>query len=201
LPLPNGVLNGDFLVMMTGSDNGAAWQTPAGWTPLFADSYPSADGANFNTYYKFASNEPNSYTVLAISGTASAAGWIAAYRGVNTTTPINASSHATYYQTDAVPTKTLTAPSLTTTADKCILVYIGYVDQNTTAPNTFGVPMGYTSRGFQQDGNFWVTSTIAEFIPTTQGASGAQSAIWDNGILNSNITSGVGAILLALNPL
>jgi hypothetical protein len=187
--------------MMVGSDNGAAWQTPAGWTPLYADSYPSADGANFNTYYKFASGEPANYTVLAISSTNGAAGWIAAWRGVSTTSPINNKSHATGYQMDAVTTKTLTAPSLTTTEDKCTLVFIGYVDQNTTSPNSFAVPPGYTSRGFQQDGNFWVTSTVGELIQNSQGATGAASAIWDNGILNSNITSGVGAILLALNPL
>lgn len=201
IPKPAGVIDGDLLIMMIGSDNAADWNNPAGWTLLYDDHYPTADGANFNTYYRIASAEPVSYDITAIPYTASAAGWIAAWHGVNPTMPFISQAHNTYYQKDAVATKTLTVNSIVTNVDNSKIVFIGYVDQNTTAPMTFAVPAGYTMQGSQQDGNNWVTSVIGEYTLTSQGSTGAQSVNWSNGILNSDVTSGVGAILLALRPL
>lgn len=102
------------LAMMIGSDNAADWNTPTGWTLFYDDHYPTADGAKFNTYHRFASSEPTSYDIPAIPYTASAAGWIAAWRGVNTSMPFVSQSHNTYYQNDAVTKKTLTATSIKT---------------------------------------------------------------------------------------
>jgi len=200
--MPAGAAVNDFLLMSVGSDNHADWVIPSGWTQLYADDM-IADSASFRLFYRIATGTEGSVVNVSATGTPSVnvAAWIAAWSGVLISAPINAQSHnGQYQQTDATLTKTVTATGITTSVNNAVLVWVGWIDQNTTSAMTFAVPSGMTTRVAQQGGSSWVTHAMGDETQITAGATGTLSAIWSNGAFNSSISASISATLLALTP-
>jgi hypothetical protein len=97
LTTPAGVQDDDFLLMVIAASCNAfvdiSITTPAGWTLLRTDTTASNDISQVKTtqalFYRVASSEPASYTVVTDAGSATTlSGIMVAYRGVDTSAPI-----------------------------------------------------------------------------------------------------------------
>jgi len=159
---PAGTQQNDFMFVALGFNNLAATITiPAGWT-----QYSSNGSSNMAmyTYKRFATaSEPSTYT-WSFSTTATVAGWEASYVGVDTTTPVEATTGSGQTGT----THTTPASSATTAGDMVLAIYaIG-------ALSTFTTPTGMNPEGT-------VTATSANPVSfaafdTIQSNAGAISA-------------------------
>jgi hypothetical protein len=169
LSRPTGTTTGDLLLaaMFWGSTNNStlpSMTAPTGWTLLRrTDNSPEA---SLSVYYKIATaSEPSSYTFDTSTGM-SAAGWIAAYSGVNQTTPID-TDKGQFANTSST---TYAAPSITTSyANDVVLFTVGAFDQGTSG-DTWNGPL--TQR--KQINNNNAKSIV--FGDATQAAPGASAA-------------------------
>ena len=169
IPKPSGAVTGDLLVA------GITWGgnylstflgPPAGWTLVRKDA-DNALGQFVYTRFVVA-GEPSSYTWTGLSE--NAAGGIAAYSGVDTSAPVNASSG----QVDSV-TNSATAPSLTTTRDNVTLVGVFGLLNNVNQSPPGGMTAIWT--GFTSGGSPGQTSSMAaEQSWPTAGATGSRTA-------------------------
>ena len=155
---------------------------PAGWTlVLRQDSSGSIATA---AYVKVAgASEPASYT-WSFGTAGQASGGIAAYIGVNTTTPVDA-SHAQYNRTSSNVNNT----GVTTKAANDMLVYAVGI----TVATTVNVPAGFTQQ-WSTTSSSTTTSEMSQEVFPTVGATGTIHGT-HNGGNNSNIT-----LLIALKP-
>jgi hypothetical protein len=140
---PAGVLSGDFMLagisINKSSSSDPAITAPSGWS--LVRSLP--DGLVRTSVYRrtAGSSEPASYT-WTISSAVRVAGGIAAYSGVNTTTPIQLENGAVEGTTD---TTSHTTPTITTTGSATWLVSI-FGDRTGTTSSTWTPPSGATER-------------------------------------------------------
>lgn len=134
VPAPPGVADGHVLVAAVTVRGSPAITAPAGWTLIRSDQ--SGFTVKQSLYYKVAgASEPGSYT-WTFASSQGAAGGIVAFSGVDTSSPVDASSGATGSGT------AITAPSLTTTAADARLVgFFGMSNLATATP-----PTGMTER-------------------------------------------------------
>ena len=136
--VPTGVVAGDVLVAALSLNGGGAVTAPAGWTLI--GHTVSVSVVNLWTYYRVAgAAEPASYAWSSASTAAGVAG-IAAYVGVDPTSPLIGFSSATDGGTGAA---LATAPGVTTTASSVALLVL-------TVDGAFGgtvsYPAGLTQR-------------------------------------------------------
>jgi hypothetical protein len=113
---PTSAAAGDVLLAtMLGGGNytGISLNAPAGWNAVRLDA--SNQGGTFDYTHVVGASEPSSYTWSGFIGDAT--GGIAAFSGVDTTTPVNVSSSAQDNDSG-----TVTAPSVTTTRANVLLV-------------------------------------------------------------------------------
>lgn len=172
LSQPPGTAPGDLLVaaMMWGSTNNVslpAMTAPTGWTLLRrTDNSPVA---SLSVYYKIATtSEPSTYT-FSDANSMSAAAWIAAYSGVNETTPIDTDNGAFV----AAPSVTFFAPSITTAfANDIVIFTIGAFDQGTSGDAWTGPP---TQRKQINNGNA-KSIVFGDVTQATPGAAAPASA-------------------------
>ena len=179
---PAGVLANDVMVahlVVRGSTT--VITPPAGWTLIRRDNTGSSIGVAL--YDKIATAaEPTSYT-WTFNSAQQASGGIVAYSGVNTATPVDASSGL--YNSG---TLTTTAPSVTTTSANDRLLYFAGVTINTTVTP----PSGMTQQ--------WITTTadtaseMADQALSSVGATGSRV-----GTLGVSGHSSIGQ-LVALKP-
>ena len=121
LPTPSGTSPGDVLVAQVSNKGGgtAALTPPAGWTLIRretanrSDSFPQVTSALF--WRVAVAGEPSSAT-FTLTSSVEMAGGVAAYRGVSTVDPVNASGGRT------ATSATTTTPSVTTTTPTTMLV-------------------------------------------------------------------------------
>lgn len=150
---PAGVVDGDVLIAYTVNLTGAAITTPAGWVNI--SSQVSGVDLRLQCDRRVAAGEPANYTF-----TGAAQGIIAAYIGVDNTTPVDVSS-----LDGGGGAGNPTAASLTTTAGNEMLV-AGAADAVNV---TFTAPTGMTLRGTA------ITNTaLADVIQVAAGASGTK---------------------------
>ena len=83
--LPSGVENGDFELLLISTFETP--MTPTGWLPVPNGSETTAGGGNASVYYRFANNEPATYTVIGDENAI-----LQVYRGVDPIDPIDASA-------------------------------------------------------------------------------------------------------------
>jgi len=169
IPVPAGVVDGDALVFFAfgvGAANTPG--LPAGLTNLDTE----ATGPSVRSCYRVASSEPASYTFTVIDANG-ACGACAAYRGASGT-PVN--QHSAWHR--AVGSTTITADSVTTDADGCLLVWLG----GYLAANTLTVPTGYVERAAAVGGTGHVK--IADATQLARGATGAVTGTLDVGVNN-----------------
>ncbi len=135
-PSSSGNINGQFLIAGIAVDGGSGTTVtpPAGWTLIRRTD----NGTNVSvfSYYKFAGNgEPSTYT-WTFAPNRRAAGGIMRYTGVNTTTPIDASSG----NTGNGGTQTnLRASAVNTSVDDTALVGFYVSDTNTSMTDSDGM--------------------------------------------------------------
>ena len=89
--VPSGVQNGDFLFAQISVAFDRTVSAPSGWTQLDVRIHHSRTANNGRTYlyYRNASSEPANYTWTISGGTTYVRGVIAAYRGVDQSSPID----------------------------------------------------------------------------------------------------------------
>ena len=169
IPTPGGLAPGDVMVAGISVRGNTTIAAPAGWTLVRLDAT-----AEFimrqAVYFKVAASEPANYTWTFNSNQA-ATGGIAAYSGVDTANPIDAHSGLV---SNFARFATITAPSVTTTANGDMLVgFFGMADNVTIAP-----PAGMTERWdvASNAGAFFITSEGVDGLQPTAGPSGAKVA-------------------------
>ena len=166
---PVGVAAGHLLISVMVHNTASAVTLPSGWTLLFNVDYGGP--RRVTIAYKIATaSEPaparDSYT-FTLGAAGDGAHIIAAYRGVNQTTPIDVSANT--------PTSTsvnITIPEITTTVNSAMLLWVAS-DNN---GNTLGAPAGtkvvsemFNSVAFSR---IW----LAEEFDATLGATGTRLA-------------------------
>jgi hypothetical protein len=183
--VPAGTVAGDVMLAVITSASGTAPATPSGWTKV-----TTASSANFGTgtltvfTHVAGSSEPASYS-WSLGGTFEASGAIGAYVGVDNVTSVQAASVA------IGNSKTMTAPSVTTTAGNAYVVAaVGY---NATVSVTVSDPSGTTRRAAPVSPGAFIGTVADDFIQSPAGATGAQS--WQ---ISSK--SPFGAAQIALDP-
>lgn len=181
---PAGTQSGDVLVAQLALNSGPfAITAPAGWTQIRQDNYSGVALSQVLYYHVAGSAEPSSYTWSWSPGV-NAAGAIGAYSGVNSTTPIMASSG----DASQFATSSETAPSLTTTANSADVLGLFSI-LNTS---TIGLPSGEIQQWTVQAANLGLSG--GSQIQSVAGPTGPQTA---TGAAPDNM---IGQ-LVALNPL
>jgi subtilisin family serine protease len=186
---PTGVTNGDILiaqVAMLGTSNTS--QLPAGWTLIRPDL--NMYGINSILYWKVASNEPTSYN-FTFSSAIRVNIAISAFYNVASVTPIDQHNGQTN-----VPSLTVTAPSVTTTADKDSLLFLVTARANTTISNyTSGLTSRYT---YPSTSNITLGLANQEISPA--GATGSKAADLGTSVASIGQVIALKAQQLVSNP-
>jgi Concanavalin A-like lectin/glucanases superfamily/Bacterial Ig-like domain len=172
---PAGTAQGDLLLAIISHQSGAAasMTPPAGWTAVPNSDYSDGNNARIHAWYKFAgASEPSSYTFTMTGSSQAIAGGMLAVTGASAT-PINAS----FGQVTGTNTLFLTAPSITTTASKTLLVYGGAINQP-----LFITPPAFMRERFDvgTTGTYNVRTEVATQALATAGATGVRTAYVSN---------------------
>jgi hypothetical protein len=164
---PSGVVSGDVLLASVLTATTPTVTPPAGWSVVRDDVNGSA--LRQVTYVKVAgANEPATYS-WALSSQASATAILSAYRGVDTTTPIAASSG----QANASSTD-ITAPSLTSPVANTLLAGFFGLDANITVEEPEGMIL--QAQVQQTPGNQKLGAASSDEILVPTGSSGPRVA-------------------------
>ncbi len=134
--LPAGLALNDYMVMAASTFTAVGITTPAGWTSLI---HTAATGADDYLFGKLAGSSESAPTVSRVSGTGFIEAQIWAYRGVDTSTPIDAAAVA---GSVAPTSNTCTQPNITTATANALVTYAA-ASQLT---GTWSTPSGETLR-------------------------------------------------------
>ncbi len=159
---PVGVQEGDFLIAMLGSDAGigSAIEAPVDWTPSGLSSTH-----NIAMFWRIAgASEPADYQFEHTDTTADISVVLAAYRGVDPTSPIN--DRTQFGGTNSTPL----AGALTTTVPGATFLAVYRVDQ-ATAPSA---PAGMNPVG-TQSGAPGANVTVFDEVLIAAGATGSRA--------------------------
>jgi hypothetical protein len=164
---PAGVASGDVLLASVLTATTPTVTPPAGWSVVRDDVNGSA--LRQVTYVKVAgANEPTTYS-WALSSQASATAIVSAYRGVDTTTPIAASSG----QANASSTD-ITAPSLTAPVPNTLLAGFFGLNASTSIEEPGGMIL--QAQVQQTPGNQKLGAGSSDEIRVPSGSSGSRVA-------------------------
>lgn len=161
--------SGDLILAARACDaNLATWDVPAGWLELIADG-TNASGVDYQVLYKIrAADTSVSLTLAGNGGALNGAYLIAAIRGVDQTTPIDAVAGAISTGGTGNPD----CPSVTTITPNAMVVAIGFLDDDRVASIT--APSGYSNASFAtasgSDGTQACSTMLATAIKATPGA-------------------------------
>jgi hypothetical protein len=138
---PTNTANGDLLVGFFITASGASVTEPGGWTLL--DVKDNGSNLKMVVYYKIASSEGSSYAFTDDSGgIAPFCGCISAWRGVDTSAPIDVYASAQTTTTDPV-----TTPTVITTAASCLPIHFAATrTTNVASQGTYTNAAGQTER-------------------------------------------------------
>ncbi|WP_308012439.1 PKD domain-containing protein [Arthrobacter sp. M4] len=188
LPAPAGITAGDLLIAAFTTDLNPTPTAPSGWTPIvnaLSINSSSSSGARVSVYYHVvASGDPGSFT-WTLSSAVKWGGGITAYRGVNQSSPLDAtvttSVDTTYSATS------ITLPGITTASNGAML--IGGLGFDAASPGTTP-PSGWTEQWEAAGGQ------VAEEADVPQPTAGtSSSATWSFAVAKA-----VGAWRTALKP-
>ena len=166
LPRPAGVIAGDVLVAVVDVRSTPAITPPQGWSLIRVENGGSA--LRQAVYVRVATaNEPAGYG-WAFSTAQSAAGAVLAYAGVNTESPVDASSGA-----GSSGSSSIVAPSLTTTStDAAVVGLFGAASNATiTAPTGLSLQAAAAVGGKDKLG-----TAAADSLQPLAGPSGSRTA-------------------------
>ena len=173
---PTGTAAGDILIAQVRNQSGRAWSTGAtGWTKIREDN----DGTIVQAiFWKLATaSEPASYN-FTVGASARLTGSIYAFRGLNTSTPVDVSSGGT---NSASP---ITAPSLTTTVagDMVVVMYTAKDGDGTITPPA-GVGTVIVNRSGSAGYGMGVAASY--YVASVAGTQGAYAATLSNSKANA----------------
>ena len=178
IAVPTGTADNDVMVAIVQRGGGVSEpDVPTGWTSIDYES----TGPSTRKYWKVASSEPASYDFT--SSGINIAGVISTYRGVDTTSPINAN----VYWNRLTGGSNITANTLTPSVDNCMIVFLGGVGGST---GTVTKPTGWNARE-EQVGNQVIC--VADLLQTTAAATGSVTA-------TTSLTANTQAAMVALTP-
>jgi hypothetical protein len=193
IALPSGT--GGLLILYLGEDNDGG-AGPTGWTLLFNSGSFGSDGQDMRAYYRVADGSEAS----PITGAAEAHehGWSAVcqrWSGVDSITPVNALSGTASAGNKPSPI-TLIAPTITTTAANCMLLYVGSLDMATdNAVTGYTAPTGFSNKS-EGGVNGVASIVVASKMQAAAGATGTAT-----GTATTTATArGWCAELIALKP-
>lgn len=203
--IPAGVQPGDLMIAaihIGWCNSGPAVTAPIGWTLINHTSNTGSGCGSQNTskqlhtFYKVATNaEPANYTFTGNASNQYYVGAIVAYSGVNTTTPINASS--TFGMQDACNNIVANSVTTTTTCTRLVGVFFCSVNSSQTniiPQNSMTERVEVSTTGNHPWGNEDVE--VADEFMGAMGASGNKTA----GLSGCSSTGWVtGGQLIALN--
>jgi hypothetical protein len=168
--VPTGIATGDLLIAaFSFRDQPTTMTTDAsGWTALGGDNpFSASTDSKIFAYYRVSDGTEGGTTptwVASASGAGVAA--IVAYRGVNTTTPIDVNPIGVASTTSSQTAQVI--PSITTNTDKaCVVVILGADDEATSA-NMFAFPAPFTER-VDAEGGANVFLGVGDAIASTAG--------------------------------
>lgn len=194
--LPSGTLAGDYLVMaITGYDDG----TLVNAVSLPANSDVIVASTRFGSSHLLAAwgHVVTAAEVSAGSvafGNTHAYGFVAAYRPVGAT-PINVVGTVTTLGSGSGSNVSLTAPSVTTSADNtALLQFCSVFSGSSTVSGTITAPSGYTQDAVEYD-NYNYAMSLARKTQATAGSSGDVIAVWNS----ANAMTGAAVVLFAIN--
>ena len=174
LARPVGVTSGDFLIAAIAVQGNQAITAPSGWTQIQNDVSGSA--LRQVLFYRFATaSEPTSYT-WALGASRAAAGAMTAYRGVDTTQPIDVSNG----QANASSTS-ITAPTVTTIVIDTLLVGAFGTATNPTVTPAAGM---IEQSEILTTGKNKLAIEVADQIRAAAGSTGARVATADKAAVN-----------------
>jgi hypothetical protein len=190
----SGIQSGDLLLLFGATDSGNMSGTdPSGWSELTTNntgSQPDNDNVpDSMAYYRFATGTSESVTGLTdpLSG---AVYVMMAFRNVNSTTPFNATTQET-----SGGTGNPNSPSITTSSDGCMIVSVGFLDDDDSAPIS-AAPSGFTLGPNEDSGannGAGATLMTAYNLQTSAGSI-------DPGGFSSSGNDAWKAYTIALNP-
>lgn len=186
--VPAGIASGDVMVMMFALNDQCESTTPSGWTSIGGLAMSFYNGTVY-AYYKVAGgSEPANYSVALVNNGGGRYNriWIAAFRGVDNTTPVNTYSVSPQRNGTTAPA----AASLTTTVADCALaVFCTEINQHTptiTASGALTLINNYSA----------ASPALGSAYNLTTGAAGAYSP----GAFSSSVSNDFYVMAIALAP-
>ena len=195
----SGIQSGDLLLLFGATDSGnMSTSDPSGWTELTTNntgSQPDNDNLPDSTaYYRFATG--SSQTVTGLSDPNAGAVYVMmAFRNVNSTTPLNTTTQELNSSGSS-----LSLPSITTTSNGCMIVCVGFLDDDngsfgTTAPSGYTLGPVADVGGAGGSGSTFATLMTAYNLQTSSGTESPGSFG-----LGFFISDTYKAYTIALNP-
>jgi Bacterial Ig domain len=169
LPVPAGIQSGDVMIAQVDVRGGPTITAPVGWALIRVDTNPTQMKAA--AYYRVATaSEPSSFT-WTFSKSQAASGGIAAYIGVDPSTPIDTTSSAQA----TTATSSIVAPSVNTAGNGEMIVGL----YTSTGVGNVTPPAGMAERWDVNStaGTYKIISEMADFVQATAGATGDEVAI------------------------
>jgi hypothetical protein len=180
LPLsrPAGTTSGDVLLAVIAHQVGQFrnMTPPAGWTAVPNTDWAEGNNVRIHAWYKVAgSSEPASYTFTLTGGSGQdISGGMLAISGASSTSPIHVAGGAA----NPNASRSVTAPSITTTLPDALLLYGGACNN----AYTFTAPPGMTEQWDRatSSANSRVSTEVATQAFPTPGATGDRTALASN---------------------
>lgn len=195
--LPAGSAANDCAVILTSQDTTSnAYTMPTGAMAIFS-GYFGADGQQYQDalYFLTATDVTNGHINLTDNNGNDSTIIVLFFRGVNTTSPLNASL-ATTSDSNVPSPVSLTANSITTTVANCMLVYHGFPDTVQNNTSSFGAYPGSWTKVVDELGT-WADSTAGYLLQASAGATGTVTVVYTS---PSASNESVGCGLIALAP-
>jgi hypothetical protein len=168
VPRPSGVAAGDVMVAAIGVRSAPTITAPPGWALVRVDTNGST--MRQAVYARTATaSEPSTYSWSFSAGTASAGGLVLAYRGVDTSASVDASSGQPNASSGAI-----TAPTLTTTVPDTLLIGFFGIANNPSITEPPG--MIEQVEVVQNAGKDKLAMEAADEVLSATGSSGSRAA-------------------------
>jgi hypothetical protein len=168
IPKPTGTVQGDVIVAAITISGNITFTPPSGWTSIQSGVTAGNEITTQSWWLAAGASEPSSYTwSWTTFGAQLATGTMAAYSGVDTSTPIDASGKSV----NNTASTTVNAPSVTTThANDQLVLVLGANTSTSLNPNVTNVQADAAAYGPSTTANH---TNLSDTTRPTAGATGA----------------------------
>jgi len=173
LTVPTSVVANDLLVWVVSVIGDRTWPSPSGWTQIRTDTGSGSNPTTVRPFWKIAAGtEAGTTLTITFTGGTFLYGVVQllAYSGADQVNPINANNATTSGSNGT----TITAPSVTTTADGCLILACHGGAGTTSSVNTVTGPS--TVRTALAPASTFVGASVSEQTQPVAGATPGTSA-------------------------